>query len=70
MREFVELQGASGASYRVRLWPAGEGHLPIAPAGRLALGGPMLAQGRAGPPFRDLQFRSDLIHAGPATGGA
>jgi len=44
--------------------------LVIAPSGGLALGGPVLAQGRAGPPFRDLQFRSDLVHAGPATGGA
>ena len=30
MREFVELRGASGASYRFRLWPSGDAHLPIA----------------------------------------
>jgi hypothetical protein len=30
MREFVELQGASGASYRFRHWRAGDDHLPIA----------------------------------------
>jgi len=48
----------------------GQRRLIIAPSGGLALGGPMLAQGRASPPFRDLQFRSDLIYAGPATGGA
>jgi hypothetical protein len=30
MRQFVELQGASGASYRYRLWRPGEVHLPIA----------------------------------------
>jgi hypothetical protein len=30
MREFVELQGASGASYRFRLWRDGDVHLPVA----------------------------------------
>ncbi len=30
MREFVELQGASGARYRYRLWRQGDAHLPIA----------------------------------------
>ena len=48
----------------------GQRRLVIAPSGGLALGGPVLAQSRAGPPFRNLQFRSDLVHTGPATGGA
>lgn len=48
----------------------GQRRFVIAPPGGLALGGPMLAQGRASPPFGDPQFRSDPIHAGPATGGA
>ena len=30
MREFVELQGASGANYRFRLWPGDNAHPPIA----------------------------------------
>jgi hypothetical protein len=30
MRVFVDLQGASGASYRFRLWPDGKAHLPVA----------------------------------------
>ena len=30
MRDFIDLQGASGAAYRFRLWPAGADHLPIA----------------------------------------
>jgi hypothetical protein len=30
----------------------------------------VLAQGRAGPPFGDPQLSLDLVHAGPATGGA
>ena len=30
MREFVELQGASGATYRFRHWPRSDPHLPIA----------------------------------------
>ena len=30
MREFIDLQGASGATYRFRLWPDGAAHQPIA----------------------------------------
>lgn len=30
MPEFVELQGATGATYRFRLWAVGAAHLPIA----------------------------------------
>jgi hypothetical protein len=30
MRDFIDLPGASGASYRFRLWPEGASHLPIA----------------------------------------
>jgi hypothetical protein len=30
MKEFIDLQGASGAAYRFRLWPEGRGHQPIA----------------------------------------
>jgi hypothetical protein len=30
MREFIDLQGASGAAYRFRLWPADAPHQPIA----------------------------------------
>jgi hypothetical protein len=30
MKEFVDLQGASGAAYRFRLWPAGAPHQPMA----------------------------------------
>lgn len=29
-RDFIDLQGASGAAYRFRLWPAGADHQPIA----------------------------------------
>jgi hypothetical protein len=48
----------------------GQRRLVIAPSGGLALGGPVLAQGRAGPPFRDPQLGLDQLDAGPATGGA
>lgn len=30
MREFVELQGASGAAYRFRAWPESDHHTPTA----------------------------------------
>jgi hypothetical protein len=30
MKDFIELQGASGAVYRFRLWPSGADHQPIA----------------------------------------
>lgn len=30
MKEFIDLTGASGASYRFRLWPEGTSHVPIA----------------------------------------
>jgi hypothetical protein len=30
MRDFIDLEGASGAKYRFRLWPAGESHAPMA----------------------------------------
>ena len=30
MQDFIDLQGASGASYRFRRWQAGASHLPIA----------------------------------------
>jgi hypothetical protein len=30
MRDFIDLTGASGATYRFRLWPAGAPHMPIA----------------------------------------
>ena len=30
MQDFLDLQGASGASYRFRVWPAGAPHLPAA----------------------------------------
>jgi hypothetical protein len=30
MRAFLDLPGASGASYRFRLWPEGQSHVPIA----------------------------------------
>jgi len=30
MNAFIDLQGASGATYRFRLWPEGASHLPIA----------------------------------------
>jgi hypothetical protein len=29
MRDFVDLQGASGARYRFRVWPEGAPHLPM-----------------------------------------
>ncbi|MBW8813373.1 MAG: hypothetical protein JF588_08090 [Caulobacterales bacterium] len=29
MRDFVDLQGASGARYRFRIWPDGAPHLPM-----------------------------------------
>lgn len=35
MKDFIDLQGASGASYRFRLWPEGAAHQPI--AGNFAL---------------------------------
>lgn len=30
MRDFVELPGASGATYRFRCWPEGDNHTPMA----------------------------------------
>ncbi|MBS0364061.1 MAG: hypothetical protein JSR98_22025 [Proteobacteria bacterium] len=30
MKDFIDLQGASGAAYRFRLWPEGGDHQPIA----------------------------------------
>jgi hypothetical protein len=30
MQDFLDLQGASGASYRFRVWPVGAAHLPAA----------------------------------------
>ena len=30
MNDFIDLQGASGAAYRFRLWPEGSAHLPMA----------------------------------------
>jgi hypothetical protein len=30
MRDFIDLTGASGATYRFRIWPAGAPHMPIA----------------------------------------
>jgi hypothetical protein len=30
MKDFIDLEGASGASYRFRLWPEGAPHQPIA----------------------------------------
>ena len=30
MKEFIDLEGASGAHYRFRLWRAGSSHLPVA----------------------------------------
>lgn len=30
MQDFIDVQGASGAQYRFRLWPRGAGHLPTA----------------------------------------
>ena len=30
MREIIDLRGASGATYRFRLWPPGASHLPMA----------------------------------------
>ena len=30
MQDFLDLQGASGASYRFRAWPPGGAHLPAA----------------------------------------
>jgi hypothetical protein len=30
MQDFIDLQGASGATYRFRLWREGASHLPIA----------------------------------------
>jgi hypothetical protein len=30
MREIIDLRGASGATYRFRLWPTGAAHLPMA----------------------------------------
>jgi hypothetical protein len=30
MKDFIDLQGASGATYRFRLWAEGAPHLPIA----------------------------------------
>jgi hypothetical protein len=30
MKEFVDLQGASGSQYRFRLWPEGAPHSPMA----------------------------------------
>lgn len=35
MNDFIDLKGASGASYRFRLWPEGAAHQPI--AGNFAL---------------------------------
>jgi hypothetical protein len=32
MQDFIDLRGASGASYRFRLWPEGAAHLPVAGA--------------------------------------
>lgn len=28
--DFIDIPGASGASYRFRLWPEGGGHVPVA----------------------------------------
>lgn len=30
MKDFIDLQGASGAFYRFRIWPESAAHLPIA----------------------------------------
>ena len=30
MQDFIDLEGASGASYRFRIWASGVGHLPVA----------------------------------------
>jgi hypothetical protein len=30
MQDFIDLEGASGARYRFRLWPAGRSHVPMA----------------------------------------
>jgi hypothetical protein len=30
MQDFIDLRGASGATYRFRIWPDGASHLPIA----------------------------------------
>lgn len=30
MKDFIDFEGASGASYRFRLWPEGAAHQPIA----------------------------------------
>lgn len=30
MKDFIDLEGASGALYRFRLWPDGSRHLPMA----------------------------------------
>lgn len=30
MKDFIDLQGASGAKYRFRLWPEGAPHVPVA----------------------------------------
>lgn len=29
MKDFIDLEGASGARYRFRLWPEGAAHLPV-----------------------------------------
>ena len=67
-RNALEVVAASGPGQFDDV--GGQHRLVIAPSSRLALGGPMLAQGHESPPFRDLQFRSDLVHAGPATSWA
>lgn len=28
--DFIDIRGASGASYRFRIWPEGGGHVPVA----------------------------------------
>jgi hypothetical protein len=30
MQDFIDLEGASGASYRFRIWASDAGHLPVA----------------------------------------
>lgn len=57
MREFVELRGASGATYRFRAWPESDHHTPT--AGNFAV----LAFGAQGVTIVALGVSSDLSRA-------
>lgn len=64
MNDFIDLEGASGAQFRFRIWPTGSAHLPM--AGNFVL----LRHDEEGPTVLVVGATNDLSHARAQCGKA